>query len=195
MVKQSIRLQLRDRIKSIPHEDLHRKSIAACEKLCETEEFARASVVMLFLSLPDEVDTSHAILRVFQQDKTVVTPSILWHQRHLIPVTMSSLECELVHDRHGLRHPADGQPVPADQIDLVVVPGLGFDRQGNRLGRGGGFYDRFLGRDDFQGVSCGLAFEEQVIDEIPVSEHDISLDLLVTDRQVRRFYSKEEQKF
>jgi 5-formyltetrahydrofolate cyclo-ligase len=193
MVKKATRIQFRDLIKRIPHEQFHQKSVQACRNLCSVEEFVRASVVMMFLSLPDEIDTSHAILQAFQQNKTVVVPSILWHQRHLIPVTMSSLECEMAHDRHGLRYPADGQPVPADQIDLIVVPGLGFDNRGNRLGRGGGFYDRFLSHDGFQGVSCGLAFEEQVVDEIPVLEHDISLDLLATDRQVRKFSRNKDE--
>ncbi len=145
---------------------------------------------MLFLSLEGEVDTSPAILKCFQRQKTVVVPSIIWQQRHLIPVTMTSLSCDMTHDRHGLRYPAAGQPMPIDEIDLIVVPGIGFDRAGNRLGRGGGFYDRFLSRDGFRGLICGLAFEEQVIETIPMMEHDIRLNLLVTDKGVLRFNHK-----
>ena len=72
---------------------------------------------------------------------------------------------------------------------MVIVPGLGFTVGGHRIGRGMGFYDRFLAQGDFLGVSCGLALEEQVVEEIPVLDHDIPLSMLVTDRGIRRFAS------
>jgi 5-formyltetrahydrofolate cyclo-ligase len=74
-------------------------------------------------------------------------------------------------------------------IDLVIVPGLGFTTDGHRIGRGMGFYDRFLAQGDFIGVSCGLAFEEQVVPELPVLDHDIALSMLATDCGIRRFSS------
>ena len=70
---------------------------------------------------------------------------------------------------------------------MVIVPGLGFDKDGNRLGRGRGFYDRFLAHPEFKGVACGLAFEEQFVSEIPVGPLDRHVDMLVTDKKVRRF--------
>jgi len=69
----------------------------------------------------------------------------------------------------------------------VIVPGIGFDLQGNRLGRGRGVYDRFLAHRDWAGVACGLALEEQVLDSVPVSEHDMKIQMLVTDAAVHRF--------
>jgi len=87
----------------------------------------------------------------------------------------------------GLREPVEGMPVPVSDIDLVIVPGLGFDEQGNRLGRGRGFYDRFLSHRDFRGTACALAFEEQVVPAVPTGEGDMGVDMLVTDVRVRRF--------
>ena len=82
--------------------------------------------------------------------------------------------------------PVSGNPVPLGFIDLVVVPGLGFTEQGHRIGRGMGFYDRFLAQSEFLGVSCGLAFEEQVIPSVPMLDHDVALCMLATDRGIRR---------
>ena len=87
----------------------------------------------------------------------------------------------------GVREPIAGKPIPSDLIDIVVVPGLGFTPQGHRIGRGMGFYDRFLAQSGFMGISCGLAFDEQVVENIPVLDHDMPLSMLVTDRGIRRF--------
>lgn len=87
----------------------------------------------------------------------------------------------------GIREPVEGMPVPVSDIDLVVVPGLAFDEQGNRLGRGRGFYDRFLSHPDFHGTSCALALEDQVVPNIPIGPSDVCVDMLVTDVRVRRF--------
>jgi len=88
-----------------------------------------------------------------------------------------------------VREPVSGKPIPLDLIDLVIVPGLGFTPTGYRIGRGMGFYDRFLAQPEFVGLSCGLAFEDQVIADLPVLDHDMPLSMLVTDQGIRRFAS------
>jgi len=85
------------------------------------------------------------------------------------------------------REPIAGKPIPTNLIDMVIVPGVGFSKNGYRIGRGMGFYDRFLAQPEFDGVSCGLAFAEQVIDDVPVLDHDMPLSMLTTDRGVARF--------
>jgi 5-formyltetrahydrofolate cyclo-ligase len=75
------------------------------------------------------------------------------------------------------------------EIDFVIVPGLGFTKRGYRIGRGMGFYDRFLAQTDFMGVSCGLAFEEQIVADLPILDHDVPLSMLATDQGIRRFAS------
>ncbi|MEZ5297191.1 MAG: 5-formyltetrahydrofolate cyclo-ligase [Ilumatobacteraceae bacterium] len=72
-------------------------------------------------------------------------------------------------------------PVAADVPDVIVVPGLGFTAAGDRLGRGGGWYDRFLADRRSDGVAIGVCFAEQIVDELPVDDHDVPLDLVVTD--------------
>ena len=166
------------------------KSKAACRNLIETPQFAQAAVVMIYLSLPHEVDTATAILAAWQQGKTVAVPKISWQQRHMIPVVITSLEVGFSTEVGGLRNPITGVPMPIEEIDIVIAPGLGFDRKGNRLGRGGSYYDRFFANKNLRAIKCGLSFEEQIISSVPVAEHDIRMDMLVTDDEVL-YFSKE----
>lgn len=168
-------------------EQYERKSVMACEHLASLPEFQNTNVIMMFLSLSREILTSVAIAAALDQGKTVVVPMVNWHDHSLIPVELASLDVEMESDRYGLRHPVRGEHVPLGSIEMIVVPGVGFDERGSRLGRGGGFYDRFLNSNGCTWTTCGLAFEEQVSPQVPVEEHDMGVDMLVTDNGVRRF--------
>ncbi len=189
--KPVLRRQLRDRLAAMTEADRHAKSLAACTLLTNSPEFAAASVVMLYLSTPTEVDTAALALRCWQAGKAVAVPKVSWDQRRMLPVEISSLQTGMTTTGPGIREPdvGTGKPIPTDLIDLVVVPGLGFTPTGFRIGRGMGFYDRFLAQPDFTGRTCGLAFEEQVIESLPVLDHDVPLCMLATDRAIRRFAS------
>jgi len=184
MEKVELRRQLRNRLLSMPGPEHNAKSKKACQNLISTEEFQHASIVMMFLSLPHEVDTSEAILYAWQLGKTVAVPKISWQQRHMIPVQITSLETGFCTSSWGLRNPTAGVPIPFGEIDLVVAPALGFDRQGNRLGRGGSFYDRFFANKEVKAVRCGLVFAEQVLDTIPVTDSDEPVHFIVTDEEI-----------
>jgi 5-formyltetrahydrofolate cyclo-ligase len=112
----------------------------------------------------------------------------------MLPIEIRSLSDDVSETPLGIREPAQGVPIPVANIDLVVVPGLGFDRDGNRIGRGRGFYDRFLAHRDFQGTSCALALEEQVVDHVPSEDMDVQVDMLVTDTEIRRFSQRAASK-
>jgi 5-formyltetrahydrofolate cyclo-ligase len=175
----------------MPDDQRHRKSLTACSLLSSTPEFENARVVMLFLSTPHELDTAPLALKCWQAGKTVVVPKVSWDQRRMLPVEIAGLaDAAFMTTGPGIREPINGMPVPLDLIDLVIVPGLGFTEQGYRIGRGMGFYDRFLAQGDFLGLSCGLGFGEQIVGELPLLDHDVALDMLVTDRGIRRFASK-----
>jgi 5-formyltetrahydrofolate cyclo-ligase len=172
---------------SISPSVLHERSIQACLRLTQTREYAVSEIIMVFLSLPTEVDTTSLVLQAWRDRKRVLAPKVSWEQRRMLPIQIDSLSDDLSETILGIREPADGVPFPLANIDMVVVPGIGFDLNGNRLGRGRGFYDRFLAHRDWHGIACGLALEEQVADIVPVSEHDMKVQMLVTDAAVRRF--------
>jgi 5-formyltetrahydrofolate cyclo-ligase len=189
--KPALRRRLRDILAGISDADRHNRSLQACSLLAATPEFEAATCVMLYLSTPMEIDTAPLALKCWQAGKTVVVPRVSWDQRRMLPVEITSLQTGLTTMANGIREPdpAAGKPAPIGMIDLVIVPGLGFSDKGHRIGRGMGFYDRFLASQEFSGISCGLAFEDQVLDEIPTLDHDVPLSMLVTDRGVRRFCS------
>ena len=187
MTKQVVRRKLRETLAAMNDADRHAKSVAACRFVCGSPEFAAAHVVMLYLSTPTEADTAAIALRCWQDGKQVVVPKVSWDQRRILPVEISSLKAEGMTMSGPVREPIEGKPIPLDLIDLVIVPGLGFTALGFRIGRGMGFYDRFLAQADFCGRSCGLAFEEQVLETLPVLDHDVPLSMLATDRGIRRF--------
>ena len=187
MDKAELRRKLMDCLLAIPSEQRNERSRKACRILVSTAEFQGASTIMMFLSLPHEVDTSEAILHAWQLGKAVAVPKISWEQRHMIPVLINSLETGFSTGASGLRNPIAGMPVPFGEIDLVVTPALGFDKQGNRLGRGGCYYDRFFANEELKAVRCGFGFAEQIVESIPVTEHDKPVDIIVTDEEIIYF--------
>ncbi len=189
MDKAGLRKQLQTVLLQIPQEQRSAKSKKACKNLIATQQFQRANTIMTYLSLPHEADTSDLVLCAWQLGKTVVAPRISWQQRHMMPVVIKTLDTGFSTERGGLRNPVSGEPMPFNQIDLVIAPGLGFDKKGNRLGRGGSYYDRFFTHKDLKAVKCGFAFCEQFLDEVPITDSDVPMDLIVTDKKVVYFNS------
>ena len=191
MDKEQLRRRLQKRVLEMTEEQRSQKSRKACQNLVSTPQFQNASVVMMFLSLPHEVDTSEAILYAWQHGKIVEVPKISWQQRHMIAVQINSLETGFSTGASGLRNPVTGVPMPIEGIDLVVTPALGFDRKGNRLGRGGSYYDRFFANEELKASRCGFAFAEQLVDSVPATERDEPVDFLVTDERVIYFNERQ----
>lgn len=187
MDKAQMRQQLRMALIDMDPEDLARRSRQACNNLIHTDEFIKAYSVMVFLSMPNEIDTTEVILTAWQMGKIVAAPKVSWQQRHMIPVEINTLDTGFATEVGGLRNPVRGTPVPFEEINMVVTPGLGFDGAGNRLGRGGSYYDRFFSHDKMKAVKCAIAFSEQFVDEIPITDKDVPVDMLVTDEKVTYF--------
>jgi len=187
VIKKQLRQQLRDVLAEFSTTMRHDASHHACDRLIETREYERAEIIMVFLSLPTEIDTTPLVLQAWRDRKRVVAPRVSWEQRRMVPIEIQSLSDDLHETQFGIREPAQGSLVPVSNIDLLLVPGLGFDTTGNRIGRGRGFYDHFLAAEDWGGIACGMAFEQQVVEKVPTSDHDMRVDILVTDQTVRRF--------
>lgn len=181
MDKSTFRHELKERLMRMSKEDRIAKSKKICGHLIKSDMFRQATVIMTYLSLPHEVDTTALILTAWQQGKTVAVPKVSWQQRHMIPVEIKSLETDLQTDDHGLRNPTGGSPVPFDEINLVITPGLGYDKEGNRLGRGGSYYDNFFTQNKITAKRWGVAFGEQLCDEIPHDEKDVPVHAVVTE--------------
>jgi 5-formyltetrahydrofolate cyclo-ligase len=185
--KRDQRRQVRSDLLAMSAQAVAEKSARACGLLVETGEFQRSSVVMLYRTIAAEVDTTAIAQRAWAAGKTVLLPKVRWEPHDMIAVAWRSLDDPTVLGRYDIEEPASDEAWPIDRIDLIVLPATAYDRAGRRLGKGGGFYDRFLAEPGRKAICCGLAFTEQMVDAVCVEAHDRPVDLLVTDREVLRF--------
>jgi 5-formyltetrahydrofolate cyclo-ligase len=186
-MKHRLRGEMKAALAAMAPEAAAELSLAACRSLLTLPEYARARSVMLYAPIAGEVDCRPVAVAGWKDGKTVLLPRVTcWSVRKMVAVPVDSLNHPVVTTRNGLREP-DGEPWPVEKIDMIVVPGLAYDRHGNRLGRGGGFYDRFLARPGLAAHTCGLAFSIQVVGNIPVHPNDYPVKVLVTDKEVLRF--------
>ncbi len=187
MNKNEIRIQMKEFLGRLTPEERHARSLSACQFLVGTREFKLAQLMMIFLSMPTEVETSALALKAWQEGKSIAVPRVDWDDKRMEPVEIRSLDVGLRPAGPGgmVREPISGTVVPLALIDIVVIPGIAFDRRGYRVGRGRGFYDRFLAQQEFEGIRCGLCFHEQILKEsIPSEPHDVPMDLIVTENEV-----------
>ncbi len=188
MDKKRLRKTMNNVLASCSDRQVVQWSEAVTTNIVSLNFYRSARVIMTFLSMAGEYDTSLLIAQALADGKTVVVPRVNFTDKSMAAVKLSSLKQEMVIDRYGLRNPADNIEVDLSEIDLIIVPGLAFDTNGHRLGRGGGFYDRFLSREQVSNaVRCAVAFELQIVDNIPTDEHDVLIPLLVTEKRVIEF--------
>ena len=159
-----------------------RKSDIIKRKLFNGEEFKKAKLVMFYVSLEDEVDTLAMIDEALEMGKRVCVPVILKEEKRLIASEIRDREKELECQHFGICQPKKGflREVPLEDIDVVIVPGVAFDKSNLRLGRGHGYYDRFLCCLPKRTKTIGLAFDFQVVDALPKDPHDIPVSKLIT---------------
>jgi len=148
-------------------------------------ELERPVALMLFLSMPDEVDTDPMVQGCLDAGHRVYAPRTIRRPRRMIPVRVASL-AEVEVGAYGIREPAGDETINPTELDLVIVPAVAFDRRCGRLGRGGGYYDRFLCALRPGAVTCGVALSRYVIDAVPTEAHDRPVDIIVTERGVLR---------
>ena len=185
--KQTLRTSIRATVAALEEDERHAASVAACQRLVQLESFAHASTVLLYMPIRHELDVTSAAIHCFRMQKTVCVPRVDWSQRDMVAVETTSFDDTVMDvDAHGIRTPRAGRLVPPNLIDLVIVPGLAFDAAGGRLGRGGGFYDRYLTRLRRGAIAVGVGFDQQFVDRVPVVDEDTPVDFVVTDRRVTR---------
>lgn len=154
------------------------KSLAISDKLFQMTEFQEAKTILFYASFDGEVETFEMIKKVQRLGKIIGLPRIEKNDRKIIPTLIKSLEDDLEIGSYGIKQPkSDSMNIlREDCIDMVVVPGIAFDKKNNRLGRGGGYYDRFLGSLPPHIPTVGLAFDFQIVESLPFQEeHDVKV--------------------
>ena len=143
------------------------------ERLEKTAAFLMADHILMYHSLPDEVFT-HSFLGKWGKRKHFYLPRVNGVNLEILPYDESHLELGSFH----IEEPTGSETVDPSQIELVVVPAVAYDRRGNRLGRGKGFYDRLL--KNTRATKVGIGYEFQIVDEVPTEPHDVAMDIIIT---------------
>ncbi|WP_208926824.1 5-formyltetrahydrofolate cyclo-ligase [Desulfitobacterium hafniense] len=154
----------------------------------QTREFREAGTIMLFMDFRDEVETTELAQKVLELGKRLVLPRCA-PKGVLIPALIGDLAKDIESGMWGIREPKKQELTEVDplEIDGIFVPGAAFDGQGNRLGYGGGYYDRFFERVREGTPKIALAFHCQIVDRIPVEVYDKKVDMLITEQGAMRF--------
>ena len=193
--KKALRAQIRARLAAIDGPQIEGRSQILAELLFGTSWWTAAQWVFIYIPMGGEVDTRYIVSRAYRDRKQVAIPRM--EGEDLAFYFYDGQMENLLPNQFGILEPdPTWKPVdpfsPTGKRLLVLAPGLAFDRQGRRLGRGKGFYDRFLRGlraahpPDSDSWAVGLAFDEQLVDRVPVSGHDEPLEGIVTDREVVR---------
>jgi 5-formyltetrahydrofolate cyclo-ligase len=160
-------------------------SASAIETLCAHEIFLRAKIVAAYSALKFELDPRALVERAWALGKVIGLPRVVANTGTMELARYAAGDA-LAESRFAVKEPLESAPLlDLASVDLVLVPGLAFDLRGQRLGFGQGFYDRFLPRMP-NAVRVGLAFELQLLAEVPADSHDQAVDLLATERRMLR---------
>lgn len=185
--KGSLRQELLAKRDAIPPVVKKAKERTIHERLQFLDEFRNAQTVLFFASFRSEVDTLGLIRLAFSQGKRVILPRVNRETRSLELFEIKDLG-ELVSGYMDIPEPParEERAVSLNEVAIIVIPGAGFDTKGNRIGYGGGYYDRLLSALPEGIPLVAPAYEEQITDFVPSEPHDIKVHLIVTDRRVIR---------
>ncbi len=182
--KQTVRAGMREKTSSINSDTQALLSLLIFENLIRLEELNSAKDVFCFVGVRGEPDTTAIISYLLEQGKNVCVPKC--YRGGIMEARRIKNLDELVPvPPFGIPEPGpDTEIVPPHKIDIALIPGLAFDTTGGRLGKGAGYYDRFL--KDTTAYRCAICFEFALIDTVPTTDHDISMDMVVTESKIIR---------
>lgn len=177
MDKAEVRKQMRTLKAAVSPDEKLRRSDLIMHQVELRPEFQQTRVVLLYWSMADEVQT-HAFVDRWHREKTLLLPCVDGDNLRLRQYTGS--DCLVAGEQFGIGEPTGPEFTDLGAIDLIIVPGVAFDRQHNRMGRGRGFYDRLL-KTTPRAFKIGVAYSFQVLDTIPVEPFDVKMNLVISD--------------
>ncbi len=153
-------------------------SSALCHRVLESAWFRGAETVLVYCAIPPEPDLEPVLEAALGQGKTLLLPRC--EADGIMTARLVRDLAELQRGAYGIREPRPGAPeFPPEQIQLILTPGVAFDRRGGRLGRGKGYYDRFLQKTN--GMTVGVCYGAGLLDQVPMEPHDRRMDAVVTE--------------
>ena len=185
MDKKEIRLQIKDLCLKNKTQ-LAEKSTAICKKIMTSPEFQAADEIFAYMALPDEVDLLEVIKQALQDGKKVALPKIISKTDNIMQFfyldPQKALAQQTSNGAYGILEPDENLPAAPDPTlkTLILVPGRAFTKNGDRLGRGKGYYDRFLAKKRLPNITvAGVCFDFQVLPEFPTDPNDVKMDIIL----------------
>ncbi len=173
--KRNIRQSIRAKIATLSAEDKATLSSQIFNKIAYLKEIKQASIVALFVSLADEPQTSNFINQLLSRQIKVVVPRIEGEEMEFYDISEG-----IATGAFGIMEPTSKEPIDPSKIDVMIVPGVAFTQQGARLGRGKGFYDKYLSHSGFRARTIGVCYPCQIVETLPTEEHDKVLDCVIS---------------
>lgn len=187
MPKRIIRRELLERRQQLGDDECYRLSRLVQSQLFATDAYRDCRSIALYAQIRNEVQTTDVLRRALADGKQVCFPRV--ENEELVFVSVAGSE-SLQAGRFGVAEPVGNELVQTEEINLMLVPGVGFDRNGYRIGYGRGFYDRATRRRRPQQM-IGLAYSFQLVEDLPAEDHDVRLDKLITETGIISFASKQ----
>ena len=171
--------------KKLTKKFVQEKSSKIIQKLLSLDQLREARVIAAYLPINNEVGTKAIINRLSSRKIKILLPCYLKDQHRYVFGEFLGWQ-DLEEGPYGILQPKDdeGSVIDSSKVEVAIIPGVAFDRRGMRLGYGKGVYDRLLGKSN--ALKIGLAYDFQVLDELPKEEHDLEMDILVTEARILR---------
>ena len=185
MEKQEARRIVRDAVRALSPSARAEKSAEVTRRVLALPELKASRTVMAFLPLPDELDTIPLLADLLIDRKNVYVPRTLVKEHRMFPVRLTSL-IDVRQGDYEILEPTGDETCAVSDIDFLIVPGRAFDPDGNRLGRGAGYYDAFMSQPGFRARKCAVAFACQMLPDVPHDETDVPVDVVVTEEDTLR---------
>jgi 5-formyltetrahydrofolate cyclo-ligase len=193
MNKHAMRQEARARLAMMTASERRAASAAIARRVWEVEEIASARVLLLYAPIQNEVDTEQIAAEARRRGIVLTYPRCLPETRAMVLHRIDSPSGLREGGAFGIREPDPACPlVDLTGIDAALVPGLGWDRRGARLGRGEGYYDRLFMNPGWRGFRCGLFFARQEFERLVANRLDAPLHAVATEEEVVRFYPSRE---
>ncbi|XP_050299664.1 5-formyltetrahydrofolate cyclo-ligase-like [Anthonomus grandis grandis] len=188
-LKKALRVEVQAKVAKMPREEKTRQSQAVFHKLKNLPVFQNSKRVSVYLSIEGEIDTEAIVRHIFEQKKECFIPRCTKSEMQMVKLHSMDDWLNLPYSKWKIKQPALNDTredaMETGGLDLMICPGVAFTRTGHRLGYGGGYYDRYQTklREVQKGpfTTVALAFREQIRDEIPVTETDVTLDMVLYD--------------
>ena len=184
-MKRGVREALLNKRNSIMPEEKKKKESAIRKRLFASVDFKKAKSILFYASFKSEVDTIKCIQHAVKLKKMIALPGVDREKKELRLYKIKDIS-ELESGYMGIMEPraAKSREKGLKNIDVAIVPGAGFDKNGNRIGYGFGYYDKLLSKPEKPVTTIALAFEEQIVSKVPNESHDVKIDKIITEKRV-----------